>query len=238
MYWKSNCTQLRRLWGTPLEAVSSLAFFLSMLFQSSLFQFHCLEPCKVLTEFGFRHYAFCNWMPTNSWNELTPRLLPLQVLIWRCWYGNKNMNLKQTKKPEEEVPGWVHPTELISKSLISSGVLPGEEAAVWALHTAHMKSSSVCFHKFDRLMLIKVGEWPGWHTENTFTSLLLVLAENDMQRLVLAVTWGSERTTFKRCSNFLNLGCKGVVWILQHREMIMWVATLSSKVALSVLNIQ
>lgn len=60
-------------------------------------------------------------------------------------------------------------------------------------------------------MLIKVGEWPGWHTENTFTSLLLVLAENDMQRLVLAVTWGSERTTFKRCSNFLNLGCKGVV---------------------------
>lgn len=131
------CTQLRRLWGTPLEAVSSLAFFLSMLFQSSLFQFHCLEPCKVLTEFGFRHYAFCNWMPTNSWNELTPRLLPLQVLIWRCWYGNKNMNLKQTKKPEEEVPGWVHPTELISKSLISSGVLPGEEAAVWALHSSH-----------------------------------------------------------------------------------------------------
>jgi len=40
------------------------------------------------------------------------------------------MSLKQTKKPREEVPVWVHPTEFISKSLISSGGLPGEETAV------------------------------------------------------------------------------------------------------------
>lgn len=54
------CTQLRRLWGTPLEPVSSLALFSFTLFQSSLFQFHCLEPFKDPTEFAFKHYTFCN----------------------------------------------------------------------------------------------------------------------------------------------------------------------------------
>lgn len=98
------CIQLRRWQGNLSEPVMSLALFSSTVFQSSLFQFHCLESCKVLTEFAFKHYVFLS-MPTNSWNELTPRLLPLHVPIWRCLYSNKNMNLKQAKKLKEEIPG-------------------------------------------------------------------------------------------------------------------------------------
>lgn len=98
------CIHWRRWWGNLSESVISLALFSSTLFQSSLLQFHCLEPWKVLTEFAFKHYVFLS-VPTNSWNELTPRLLPLHVLIWRCWYSNKNMNLKQAEKLKEEIPG-------------------------------------------------------------------------------------------------------------------------------------
>lgn len=51
-------------------------------------------------------------------------------------------------------------------------------------------------------MIMKCGKWLRQHIENIFTSLPLVLAENSMQSLVVAVTgggggWGGERTTFK-----------------------------------------
>lgn len=62
--------------------------------------------------------------------------------------------------------------------------------------TAHMKSSSVCFHKFsDRQMVMKGREWPSLHIESIFTSLLLV--QNNMQNLMIAVVCGVGELHFK-----------------------------------------
>lgn len=82
----------------------------------------------------------------------------------------------------------MHPTEFIAKSVIFSGGLQ-EKRQLFKRFAAHMKSSSVCFHKFDdRQMLMKGGEFPRQHTENIFTSLPM-LAENKQyaKHIVVAV---------------------------------------------------
>lgn len=103
----------------------------------------------------------------------------------------------------------MHPTEFIAESVIFSGGLQ-EKRQLFKRFAAHMKSSSVCFHKFDdRQMLMKGGEFPRQHTENIFTSLPM-LAENKQY----AKPCGS---SYLQGSNVLDLRCAGVVGILQHK---------------------
>lgn len=95
----------------------------------------------------------------------------------------------------------MHPTEFIAKSVILSGGLQ-EKRQLFKHFTAHMKTSSVCFHKFDdRQMLMKGGEFPREHIENIYTSLPM-LAENNMQSLVVAVTCRAVREHLKHAVMF------------------------------------